>query len=108
MPVDETKFQDFLSAVCVGAEEHVLLGDRLGLYRALALGPATPGELAARTGTYEHDILDWLHAQVAGGYVAYDQTADRFLLTADQELAPFQVAAAIFKHAPRATAAFRV
>jgi hypothetical protein len=44
----------------------VVLGDKLGLYRALAgAGPATPAELADRTGCDERYLQEWLHAQVA-------------------------------------------
>ena len=55
----------------------VVMGDKLGLYRALAgAGPLTPAELAERTGTAERYVREWLNAQAAGGYVEYDP-ADR-------------------------------
>jgi 2-polyprenyl-3-methyl-5-hydroxy-6-metoxy-1,4-benzoquinol methylase len=41
----------------------VYLGDRLGLYRALAEGAATPAELAAATGTDERYLREWLEQQ---------------------------------------------
>lgn len=48
----------------------VSLGDRLGLYRALAgAGPLTAAELAERTGTREIYIREWLHTQVGAGYI---------------------------------------
>ncbi|WP_169445906.1 class I SAM-dependent methyltransferase [Streptomyces clavuligerus] len=48
----------------------VSLGDRLGLYRAMAgAGPLTPAALAARTGTQELYVREWLHTQVGAGYV---------------------------------------
>jgi hypothetical protein len=51
----------------------VVMGDRLGLYRALAgAGPLSPAELAGRTGTAERYVREWLNAQAAGGYVEYD------------------------------------
>jgi SAM-dependent methyltransferase len=51
----------------------VVLGDRLGLYRALAdAGPLTPAELADRTGTVERYVREWLSAQAATGYVTYE------------------------------------
>src|SRR5438445_10663856 len=51
----------------------VVMGDKLGLYRALAgAGPLTPAELADRTGTAERYVREWLNAQAAGGYVEYD------------------------------------
>jgi SAM-dependent methyltransferase len=49
----------------------VVIGDKLGLYKALAKGSATPAELAARTGTTERYIREWLNAQAAAGYVTY-------------------------------------
>ena len=51
----------------------VVMGDKLGYYRALAdHGATTPAELGERTGTDEHYTREWLNAQAAGGYVTYD------------------------------------
>jgi len=51
----------------------VVMGDKLGLYRALAgAGPLTPVELARRAGVNERLVREWLNAQAAGGYVEYD------------------------------------
>ena len=59
----------------------VVIGDRLGLYRALAgAGPLTPAELAQRTGTAERYVREWLNAQAAGGYVDYDPDSSRYSL----------------------------
>src|SRR5262245_21147864 len=59
----------------------VVIGDRLGLYRALAsAGPLTPTELAARTGTAERYVREWLNAQAAGGYVEYEPETGRYAL----------------------------
>jgi len=50
----------------------VVMGDRLGLYRAMAgAGPVTPSELAARAGVAERYVREWLNAQAAGGYVEW-------------------------------------
>jgi 2-polyprenyl-3-methyl-5-hydroxy-6-metoxy-1,4-benzoquinol methylase len=65
----------------------VVLGDRLGLYKALAQGPASAAELARRTGTAERYIQEWLDAQASGGYVRYLKE------TRTYELPPEQVAA---------------
>ena len=59
----------------------VVMGDRLGLYRALAgAGPLTPAELAQRTGTTERYVREWLNAQAAGAYVDYDPDSGRYSL----------------------------
>src|SRR3954464_14181984 len=51
----------------------VVMGDRLGYYRALAgAGPTPPAELAERTGSDAHYTREWLNAQAAGGFVDYD------------------------------------
>ena len=51
----------------------VLLGDKLGLYKAMAKsGPVTPAELAKATKTTERYVREWLGNQAAGGYVTYE------------------------------------
>jgi SAM-dependent methyltransferase len=64
----------------------ILLGDELGLYRALHEGPLTPAELAARTGTHERYIREWLANQAAGGYVQYDAAGGKYSLSEEQAL----------------------
>jgi 2-polyprenyl-3-methyl-5-hydroxy-6-metoxy-1,4-benzoquinol methylase len=54
----------------------VYLGEQLGLYRALAEGgPATSAELAARTGTTERYVREWLEQQAVSGLLTVDDTA---------------------------------
>jgi 2-polyprenyl-3-methyl-5-hydroxy-6-metoxy-1,4-benzoquinol methylase len=66
----------------------VVIGDRLGLYRALADGPpVTADELAARTGTAAAYVRPWLANQAAGGYVQYDAAAGTWSMTAEQAFA---------------------
>src|SRR5580658_1354009 len=66
----------------------VVMGDRLGLYRALAgAGPLTPAELAQRTGTAERYVREWLNAQAAGAYVDYDPDSSRYTLPAEYAIA---------------------
>ncbi|WBQ06945.1 class I SAM-dependent methyltransferase [Kribbella sp. CA-293567] len=66
----------------------VVMGDRLGYYRALADGgPVTPAELAERTSTSEHYTREWLNAQAAGGFVEYDTTTAQYLLPPEQAVA---------------------
>lgn len=63
----------------------VLLGDNLGLYKALAEGgPATADELAARTGCDARYLREWANAQIAAGYCDYDAATDRIGLNAAQ------------------------
>jgi SAM-dependent methyltransferase len=64
----------------------MLVGDRLGLYKALAEGSATSTELAERTGLNERYVREWLGNQAAGGYVQYDAAADRYSLNEEQRL----------------------
>jgi SAM-dependent methyltransferase len=70
------------------AAGNVLLGDRLGLYRTLAeQGSLTPVELAARTGTTERYVREWLPGQAAGGTISYDADSGRYWMTGAQALA---------------------
>src|SRR2546423_12503680 len=63
----------------------VVMGDKLGLYRALAgAGPLTPAELADRTDTAERYVREWLNAQAAGGYVEDDPASGRYSLPPEQ------------------------
>ena len=65
----------------------VVIGDKLGLYTALAEhGPATPAELAAATGCDERYLLEWLSAQVASEYAHHDPDTDRFSLDEVQRI----------------------
>jgi 2-polyprenyl-3-methyl-5-hydroxy-6-metoxy-1,4-benzoquinol methylase len=66
----------------------VVMGDRLGLYRALAgTGGLSPAELADQTGTAERYVREWLGAQAAGGYVTYDPDSGRYTLPPEQTVA---------------------
>jgi 2-polyprenyl-3-methyl-5-hydroxy-6-metoxy-1,4-benzoquinol methylase len=66
---------------------HVLVGDRLGIYKALAKGPCSSAELAQRTGLHERMLREWLLNQAAGGYVTHDPAGGRFSLTDEQAAA---------------------
>src|ERR1700712_4044445 len=66
----------------------VVMGDKLGLYRALAgAGPLSPADLAQRTGTAERYVREWLNAQAAGGFVSYDPDSGRYTLPPEQTVA---------------------
>jgi SAM-dependent methyltransferase len=89
--IDEAKLDEFMGRFVgdLGAALSaalVVIGDRLGLYRAMADGaPVTPEELAERTGTDARYVREWLSNQAAGGDVSY---ADgRFSLSPEQSLA---------------------
>ena len=90
--VNEQKLHDLLNRAIVdfgGASiaPLVVIGDRLGLYRALAHeGPATSLELAERTDTSERYVREWLNAQAASGYVQYLPASGRYGLTPEQTL----------------------
>jgi hypothetical protein len=59
----------------------VVVGDELGLYRALAgTGPVTPAELATKTGTHERYVREWLAQQAAAGFLRYDAGTGTFIL----------------------------
>src|SRR6204780_3573958 len=66
----------------------VVMGDRLGLYRALAgSGGLSPAQLAERTGATERYVREWLNAQAAGGYVNYDPDSGRYTMPPEQAVA---------------------
>ncbi len=98
----------------------VVMGDKLGLYKALAgAGPLTPVELARRTGVAERYVREWLNGQAAGGYVEYDGTTGTYTLPPEQAVALgdesspaflpgfFQVALGSVIDSPRVTEAAR-
>lgn len=93
MPVDMDKLHELLGRAIVdfGATFHaplVRIGDKLGLYKALAAGgPQSPAELAKRTTTSERYVREWLCSQAAGGYVSYASTNGKFYLTEEQAFA---------------------
>ena len=91
MPVDEQRLNAFLGKAVadLGAAVSAVLvsiGDELGLYKALAGGPLTAGELAVTTSTNERYVREWLANQAAGGYVEYNATTQKFSLSPEQAL----------------------
>src|SRR3954451_9019973 len=74
----------------LGAAVHtgmVVIGEKLGLYNALAAGPMTSSKLASITSTDPRYVREWLSSQAAGGYVTYNADADTFSLSAEQAFA---------------------
>ncbi|MFE3322701.1 class I SAM-dependent methyltransferase [Nocardia sp. NPDC059195] len=66
----------------------VVMGDKLGYYRAMAAsGPTTPKRLADDTGTTEPYAREWLNAQAAGAIVEYDAATGQYTLPAEQIVA---------------------
>lgn len=87
--IDMNKLNSFIGQFVtdLGAAVHtgmVVIGERLGLYKALAGGPVSSAELAARTQTDERYLREWLASQAAGGYITYDDKTNKFGLTPEQ------------------------
>jgi SAM-dependent methyltransferase len=123
-PLDMDKLNTFLGQFVgdLGAAVHtgmVVIGEKLGLYRALAAGPATSGELAAKTKTDERYLREWLSSQAAGGYITYDPATKKFSLTEEQAFVlakddspayfpgAFELALASLEAVPRIVESFR-
>lgn len=90
--IDMNKLNAFMGQFVtdLGAAVHagmVVIGEKLGLYKALAEAPMNSAQLAARTKTDERYIREWLSSQAAGGYVSYDEQTGRFSLTEEQSFA---------------------
>ena len=107
-----------LGAAYVGAS--VIIGDKLGLYKALAAnGPLNSEQLAKQTGTTERYVREWLAGQAASGYIEYDATGKTFHLTPEQAMVfanadspvimtgGFYSLQAVYQDVPRMTEAFQ-
>jgi 2-polyprenyl-3-methyl-5-hydroxy-6-metoxy-1,4-benzoquinol methylase len=123
--VDEAKLEEFMNRFvaefgAAATAPLVVLGDKLGLYRAMADSePLTPGELAERTGCRERYLREWLCQQAASGYVEYDAQAGTFRLPPEQALAlahedspafipgAFQLLSAMMRDEPHIAERFR-
>ncbi len=101
------------------AAGNIVIGHRLGLYQALASGPATADALADRTGCDARYLGEWLRGQAAGGYAQYDPVTRAFSLSEEQAFAladpdgpvylpgAFVMALGALRAEPRVTEAFR-
>lgn len=104
MAVDQARLQAFMGKALVdlGASISVplfILGERLGLYKAMAgAGPMTSAQLASKAGTDERITREWLSNQAAGGYVVYDPAGKTFTLPDEQALAMADETSAVFLH----------
>jgi SAM-dependent methyltransferase len=124
-PIDEAKLHEFVmkGVIEMGAALNaalIVVGDKLGLYKAMAgAGGLTSAELAAKTGTAERYVREWLAAQAAGGYVTYDPVAGTYTLPPEHAMAladenspvflagAFYLVAACLKDEEKITDAFR-
>jgi ubiquinone/menaquinone biosynthesis C-methylase UbiE len=124
MAIDQDKLMDFIhrfvgdlgATVTAGG---VVIGHRLGLYKALADEAATAEQLAARTHTDPRYVAEWLRGQAAGGYVEFDSASDTYSMTEEQAFAlanpdgglyapgAFVLALGALRAEPRITEAFR-
>jgi ubiquinone/menaquinone biosynthesis C-methylase UbiE len=124
MAINEDKLHEFLGRFitdlgATAAAANVVIGHRLGLYRALAAESATADQLAGRTQTDPRYIAEWLRGQAAGGYVEYDAATDAYSMTEEQAFAlanpdgavyapgAFVLALGALRAEPRITEAFR-
>jgi SAM-dependent methyltransferase len=117
--IDETKLNAFISKAvedwgALTSAALVVIGDKLGLYGALADGgPATPSELAQRTDTVERYVRPWLINQAAGGYIEYEPASGRFRLPPEHAVAlaavvgGYHLMTATIKAEPRISQAFK-
>lgn len=65
----------------------VILGDRLGFYKALSkFGPMTSEELALNTDTSERYVREWLASQAAADYLKYNSETKKFSLSNENAL----------------------
>ena len=63
----------------------VSIGDKLGLYKAMAAaGPLSSEEAARRSSCAKRYVREWLNSQVAGGYVMYHPGSETYELSAEQ------------------------
>ena len=125
MQIDQAKLEKFMNQALgeMGAAFNavlVVIGDRLGLYKAMAgAGGMTSEALAQKTGTNERYVREWLAAQAAGGFVTYDAATQSYTLPNEQAFAlavedspvflpgGYQALSSAFKDEPLITEAFR-
>jgi 2-polyprenyl-3-methyl-5-hydroxy-6-metoxy-1,4-benzoquinol methylase len=124
-PIDEAKLHAFVGKMLgdlggAMSVPTVRLGVRLGLFDALAEGPATATELASRaSGLHERYVREWALAQAANGYVDFDPATERFSLSPEQAMvfhnadspvylvAAFEMVAAMVEAEPKVEECFR-
>ena len=122
--IDMNKLNVFMGQFVtdLGAAVHagmVVIGEKLGLYKALAGHTLSSAQLAAKTKTDERYLREWLASQAAGGYITYDDKTDKFSLSNEQAFAlakedspaylpgAFELALGSLAAVPRIAEAFR-
>jgi len=108
---------DFGAALAVAL---AFIGDRLGIFKAMADGtPRTSAELAERTGLNERYIREWASTMAAAGYIEYDAARKSFRMGPEQAMVlaeegstffgagAFQYATACYRQIPKLTEAFK-
>ena len=92
MAIDEDKVEEaagkvFGELAVAATGPLIVLGDRLGLWAAMAgAGPVTPAELAGKTGTAERYVREWLRGVAVAGYAGYDPADGAFTLSDEMAL----------------------
>ncbi|HET7642778.1 MAG TPA: class I SAM-dependent methyltransferase [Nitrososphaeraceae archaeon] len=91
---NENKIQEFMNKAVqdiAGSSTAILviLGERLGLYKAMADENKYISfqELAQKTGTNERIVKEWLGNQVTSGYIEYDHSTEKYFLPPEHALA---------------------
>jgi SAM-dependent methyltransferase len=122
--IDMNKLNAFIGQFVadLGATVHtgmVVIGEKLGLYKALAEGALSSAQLAVKTNTDERYLREWLASQAAGGYITYDDATRKFSLSEEQAFAlaiedspaylpgAFELALGSLAAVPRITESFR-
>jgi SAM-dependent methyltransferase len=91
--IDTGKIEGFIGKVlndfgATGSTPLVLIGDKLGLYKALSdYGPMNSFELAEKTKTVERYVREWLINQAAGGYIEYDPLVMKYNIPPEHAIA---------------------
>jgi hypothetical protein len=91
--LNEAKLNEFVGRAVgdLGAAMHaalIVIGDRLGLYRAMADSqPVSSVELASKTNTSERYVREWLNANAASGYLTYEAQSSKYVLPPEQAFA---------------------
>jgi len=91
--IDQGRFEAFMGQAvadmgAIISAPLMIIGEKLGLYRAMAgAGPLSSEEVAERSGAAERYVREWLGNQAAGGYVTYDPESDRYTLPDEHALA---------------------